>query len=122
VPYLDRTVVEHAQRLSAAFKVRRGERKWLHRRACSQFLPDRILNRKKRGFAVNVVDDWLQQSAGGSLEAFFMDEGSLMYRFLKPAAVRQLYAEHRTGRHDHHKVLFSLVVIELLMRGDPVTA
>ena len=33
VPYLDRTVVEFAQRLDSHFKIRRGERKWLHRRS-----------------------------------------------------------------------------------------
>jgi len=37
VPYLDRTVVEYAQRLTATFKVRRGERKWLHRQVCKNF-------------------------------------------------------------------------------------
>ena len=60
VPYLDRTVVEFAQRLDSHFKVRRGERKWLHRRVCEKFLPREILRRKKRGFAVNVVDAWFQ--------------------------------------------------------------
>jgi asparagine synthase (glutamine-hydrolysing) len=117
VPFLDRMVVEHVQRLSGAFKVRNGERKWLHRRVCRQFLPKPILQRKKRGFAVNVVDDWLQRSAGGTLESTFMDPSSFVYRFLKPAAVQQLYCEHRAGRHDHHKVLFSLVILEHLMRA-----
>ena len=36
VPYLDRTVVEFAQRLGARMKVRRGTRKWLHRRVCQR--------------------------------------------------------------------------------------
>jgi asparagine synthase (glutamine-hydrolysing) len=116
VPYLDRNIVEYVQRLPASFKVRNGERKWLHRRVCRQFLPDNILGRKKRGFAVNVVDEWFQKSVGGTLEAMFMDEDSYMFRFLKPAAVRQLYSEHRTGRHDHHKMLFSLVMLEQLLR------
>src|SRR5437588_5243958 len=58
VPYLDRTVVEYVQRLSANFKVRNGTRKWLHRQVCRSYLPPRILKRKKRGFAVNVVDGW----------------------------------------------------------------
>ena len=116
VPYLDRNIVEYVQRLPASFKVRNGERKWLHRRVCRQFLPDNILGRKKRGFAVDVVDEWFQKSVGGTLEAMFMDEDSYMFRFLKPAAVRQLYSEHRTGRHDHHKMLFSLVMLEQLLR------
>jgi asparagine synthase (glutamine-hydrolysing) len=120
VPFLDRMVVEHVQRLSAAFKVRNGERKWLHRRVCRRFLPRTILKRKKRGFAVNVVDDWLQRSTGGTLESTFRDPASLIYRFLKPTAVQQIFAEHQAGRHDHHKVLFSLVILEQLMRSQPV--
>src|SRR5258705_8362643 len=47
VPYLDRTVVEHVQRLDASFKIRRGKGKWLHRQVCHQFLPARSLKRKK---------------------------------------------------------------------------
>src|SRR5438034_1466826 len=52
VPYLDRTVVEHVQRLGAGFKIRNGSRKWLHRRVCENYLPPGIMKRKKRGFAV----------------------------------------------------------------------
>jgi asparagine synthase (glutamine-hydrolysing) len=58
VPYLDRTVVEHVQRLDASMKIRNGTGKWLHRQVCNRFLHPRILQRKKKGFAVNVVDDW----------------------------------------------------------------
>ncbi|MGH7980139.1 MAG: asparagine synthase (glutamine-hydrolyzing), partial [Limisphaerales bacterium] len=66
VPYLDRSIVEYAQRLDARFKIRGAERKWLHRRVCEKFLPRGILKRKKRGFAVNVVDDWFNASARGT--------------------------------------------------------
>ncbi len=59
------TVVEYVQRLDASFKIRGGERKWLHRRVCEKFLPRAILKRKKRGFAVNVVDEWFNASVKG---------------------------------------------------------
>ena len=62
VPYLDRTVVEYVQRLGANLKIRRSTRKWLHRQVCQRYLPPRILKRKKRGFAVNVVDAWFRSS------------------------------------------------------------
>ncbi len=39
VPYLDRMVVEYAQRLDANFKIRNGTRKWLHRQVCRRYLP-----------------------------------------------------------------------------------
>jgi asparagine synthase (glutamine-hydrolysing) len=119
VPYLDRTIVEFAQRLNATYKVRFGERKWLHRRVCENFLPRRILRRKKRGFAVNVVDDWFQSSLKGQLAESLLDRESLMFDQLKPEPVKKLLEDHQAGRQDNHKLLFSLVMFEQWLRGAP---
>ncbi|HPC02617.1 MAG TPA: asparagine synthase (glutamine-hydrolyzing) [Syntrophales bacterium] len=117
IPYLDREIVEHVQRLGSRFKVRNGCRKWLHRRVCRKFLPEGILRRKKRGFAVNVVDQWFREAIGARMEAHLVDESSLMFRYLKPDVVRRLLSEHRTGKNDNHKILFSLVVFETWLRS-----
>lgn len=117
VPYLDRTVVEYVQRLSADFKIRSGTRKWLHRQICRRYLPSRILKRKKRGFAVNVVDGWFRSSVQGQLSELLLDQSSLMYELLKPEPIRKLLNDHRSGRHDNHKLLFSLVMVEQWLRG-----
>jgi asparagine synthase (glutamine-hydrolysing) len=117
VPYLDRTVVEYVQRLDANLKIRRGTRKWLHRQVCQSYLPSRILKRKKRGFAGNVVDGWFQSSLEGQLPELLLDESSFMYDLLKRESVRRLLSDHRSGRQDNHKLLFSLVMIEQWLRG-----
>jgi asparagine synthase (glutamine-hydrolysing) len=117
VPYLDRTVVEYVQRLETNFKIRRGTRKWLHRQVCRNYLPSRILKRKKRGFAVNVVDDWFQSSFNGELPGLLLDKNSLMFELLKPEPVRELLEAHRSRRQDNHKLLFSLVMLEQWLRG-----
>ncbi len=117
VPYLDRTVVEYVQRLNAHFKVRNGTRKWLHRQVCEKYLPPQILKRKKRGFAVNVVDDWFQSSLKSELPELLLDETSLMFDLLKPQEVRRLLENHRSGRQDNHKLLFSLVMLEQWLRA-----
>jgi asparagine synthase (glutamine-hydrolysing) len=117
VPYLDRTVVEYAQRLDSRFKIRRGTRKWLHRQVCKNYLPPRILRRKKRGFAVNVVDGWFQSAVGGHLSELLLDGNSLMFNLLKVEPVRKLLKDHKAGLQDNHKLLFSLVMLEQWMRG-----
>jgi len=117
VPYLDRTVVEYVQRLDANLKVRNGTRKWLHRWVCQSYLPPRILKRKKRGFAVNVVDEWFHSSLKGQLPEMLMDRNSLMFELLKPEPVQKLLSDHRSGRQDNHKLLFSLVMLEQWLRG-----
>jgi asparagine synthase (glutamine-hydrolysing) len=117
VPYLDRTVVEFAQRLAAGMKIRNGNGKWLHRRVARQFLPAAIMGRKKRGFAVNVVDEWFHSSLDSVLSELLLDRGSLMFELLRPEPVRQLLESHRSGREDNHKLLFSLAMFEQWLRG-----
>jgi len=117
VPYLDRTVVEYVQRLSANFKVRNGTRKWLHRQVCRSYLPRQILKRKKRGFAVNVVDDWFRSSLGSQIPEMLLDEQALLFDLLEPQPVAELLKAHRSGRQDNHKILFSLVMLEQWLRG-----
>src|SRR5438552_14180362 len=110
VPYLDRTVVEYVQRLSANFKVRNGTRKWLQRQVCRNYLPRRVLKRKKRGFGVNVVDQWFQSSLQGKFPDLLLDTNSLMFELLKPELVGKLLEAHRSRRQDNHKLLFSLIM------------
>jgi asparagine synthase (glutamine-hydrolysing) len=117
VPYLDRTIVEYVQRLGSQFKIRNGSRKWLHRRVCESYLPPGILKRKKRGFAVNVVDQWFRSSLRSKLPELLLDKHSLMFELLKPEPVRKLLEAHRSRRQDNHKLLFSLVMFEQWLRG-----
>jgi len=117
VPYLDRTVVEYVQRLGSNLKVRGRRGKWLHREVCRKFLHPRILARKKRGFAVNVVDGWFHSSMAGELPRCLLDEDSLMFRLLRPEPVRRMLEDHQAGRQDYYKLLFSLVMFEQVLRA-----
>jgi asparagine synthase (glutamine-hydrolysing) len=117
VPYLDRTVVEYVQRLGAGLKVRNGSRKWLHRRVCRQFLPAAVVNRKKRGFAANVVDGWLHSSLSGRLPELLTDQTAFMFNLLRPERVRTLLEEHQSRIQDNHKLLFSLALFEQWLRS-----
>ena len=118
VPYLDKEIVEYVERLPANLKVRNGSGKWLHRQVCQKLLPTEILKRKKRGFAVNVVDDWFRGASGRKMEEILLDRKSQIYSYLQPSAVKQIFEEHRSGQNDNHKVLFSLVVFEQWLRAN----
>ena len=117
VPFLDKEIVEYVERLPANFKVRNGSRKWLHRQVCRTYLAESILKRPKRGFAVNVVDDWFRNAIGNRMAEIILDSNSKIYEYLHFIAVRQLFEEHTSGRHDNHKVLFSLIVCEEWLRA-----
>lgn len=116
VPFIDKEIVEYVERLPASFKVRNGSRKWLHRRVCRTYLPESILKRRKRGFAVNVVDDWFRDAIDNKMADTLLDPQSRIYHYLRATSVRQLFNLHAAGRQDNHKILFSLVLFEEWLR------
>jgi len=124
VPYLDKEIVENVERLPANLKVRNGSRKWLHRQVCRDYLPESILKRPKRGFAVNVVDDWFRGAIDSRMSETLLDDSSRMYQYLRASAVGELFEQHSSGQEDNHKMLFSLVVFEEWLRAheSPVAA
>jgi len=117
VPYVDREIVEYVERLPANIKVRNGSRKWLHRQVCRTFLPESVLKRPKRGFAVNVVDDWFRGAIDNRMADTLLDSSSQIYQYLRPAPVRELFEQHGSGRQDNHKILFSLALFEQWLRA-----
>jgi asparagine synthase (glutamine-hydrolysing) len=117
VPFLDQDIVEYVERLPASMKVRNGVGKWLHKQVCRKYLPKAIVARKKRGFAMNVVDDWFRGAQSGKLDEMLLDGQSHIFDYLRPAAVGSLFEQHRSGASDNHKVLFSLVVLEEWLRA-----
>ena len=124
VPYLDKEIVEYVERLPANLKVRNGSRKWLHRQVCRAYLPESIVKRPKRGFAVNVVDNWFRGAIDSRMSETLLDDSSRMYQYLRASAVRELFEQHSSGQEDNHKMLFSLVVFEEWLRAheSPVAA
>jgi len=116
VPFVDKEIVEYVERLPANLKVRNGSRKWLHRQVCRAFLPSSVVKRPKRGFASNVVDAWFRDAFENKMADSLLDNGSQIYQYIRPQAVRDLFTQHLAGRHDNHKILFSLVVFEEWLR------
>jgi asparagine synthase (glutamine-hydrolysing) len=116
VPYLDKEVVEFCQQLPSRLKVRGLTGKYIHRQIARRFLDQKILDRKKRGFAVNVVDDWFKSGINTGLAGMLQDDDSMIYELLDPRSVRKLLNDHRSGARDNHKVLFSLTVVEQWLR------
>jgi asparagine synthase (glutamine-hydrolysing) len=120
VPYLDREIVEYVERLNQSYKIKNFTRKWLHREVCKNYLPSSIIKRKKRGFAVNVVDDWFRNSLSSKMDQTLKDNQSLIYSMIQPKVVENLLLEHKKGINNNHKILFSLMVLEQFLQQNNV--
>jgi asparagine synthase (glutamine-hydrolysing) len=110
-PYLDHRVVEAAWRLPLSMKVADGQGKRILRRILDRFVPRELIDRPKMGFGVP-IDAWLRgplrEWAEGLLEPGRMERQG----FLDPAPVRAAWAEHQSGRADHHYRLWNVLMFQ----------
>ena len=101
-PFLDIDLVDLVRRIPVGCKLRRGETKWILKRALAPWLPREVRRRPKKGFGVP-VGSWLQRS----VPPFDRVQGMGGSGFH-----RERLAQHRTGRADHRLYLYAQWVLE----------
>lgn len=107
VPYLDNDLAEFALSLPSAMKVRKGEKKYLLKKALEGYVPKDILYGPKRGFDVP-FKQWLKTD----LYAFAQDHfNSHQLGFLNKAKLQELLEIHRAGKADYGTLLWKSLVL-----------
>jgi asparagine synthase (glutamine-hydrolysing) len=118
-PYLDREVMELALPAPAALKVRGLTTKVILKAAARGLVPDAVIRRRKRGLSVPVAR-WLNAGL-----ASLADQHLKAPRLFPGASTARLLAEHRSGRCNHARQLWPILMAELWAERwgvDPVAA
>lgn len=115
-PLLDHKLAEYAARIPHAWKIQGGQGKQILLKALGDRLPPALLNREKHGFSVPLAP-WFRTT----LREFvhdrltrrqFLDQG-----FVREPFLRELLAEHQSGRRDNHQWLWSLLMLDLWLEN-----
>jgi asparagine synthase (glutamine-hydrolysing) len=114
-PLLDHRLVEFAASLPASMRLRGGSGKWLLKRTLAGRLPEHILHRRKMGF-VTPVSAWFRgplaaEAAAISRSAAFAETG-----WFDAEAIARIAEAHRSGRADHGRLLWQLLMLEKSLR------
>ena len=116
VPLLNNDFVEYATRLPLDLKLRGLRSKFLLKRALRGLLPDRILNRPKKGFGIPVAQ-WFRGPLKEQMLSVLSPERIAGKGLFDGAAVTALVRDHLSGRRDNRKQLWTLFVFELWHDG-----
>ncbi len=112
VPFLDLELMEFVERLPPSLKIRGRRQKYILKKAVSRWLPEGVVRRRKIGFATP-VDGWFRRELRASTRERLLGPGSACREFFRPETIDAMLEEHRTGREDHKRVLFSLLTFEI---------
>src|SRR2546421_2093108 len=112
VPFLDAELSSYAMGLPSRMKIRRGQKKWILRRALRGILPDAILDGKKVGFGVP-VDQWMRAPLVEYLRAVVLDHSTLASGLFDRVAVERAIDAHVAGRRNDGNLLYKLLNLAL---------
>ncbi|MCK4423435.1 MAG: asparagine synthetase B, partial [Candidatus Omnitrophica bacterium] len=111
-PFLDHKLMEFSAKLPSGFKVSNFNTKQILKESLKGILPNRILNRNKKGFGVP-LGSWFRGELKDYLSDILLDNKALKRGYFDPKYVKQIIAEHNTAKCDHGHRLWSLLNMEL---------
>ena len=112
VPILDHRFVERFAHLPSACKVRGGRGKHAFREALRGRVPASVLDGHKRGFDTP-LGAWLRGPLAQTARAATEE---LPEEWFRRSRLRRLLGEHSSGKRDHGRILWSLIVLDAWRR------
>jgi asparagine synthase (glutamine-hydrolysing) len=112
---LDHRLVEFAARVPPDLRLKGGTTKYLFKRAMRGILPDAVIDRPKRGFAIP-LGSWFRGDWATFVRDVLLSETSCRRGLFRPAYVEQLIRLNDAGR-DMSMQLWALVSLELWCRA-----
>lgn len=112
VPFLDLELMRFVESIPAKYKINMFTQKYLLKKAVSKWIPDKIIKKKKIGFATP-IDDWFQRELRGEIEERLLSDGSATRKFLKAETVRKMINDHASKKEDYKRPLLSFLTFEI---------
>ena len=114
-PFLDHELVEFMATLPSHLKVRGRQAKYLLRQLAKEYLPERIVNRKKQGFGFPIAY-WSRKDLYPTLDRFLMDSYFVRSGLFRKENIQWLLISHKNNRVDNHVRLWMLLNLDIWHR------
>ena len=110
-PLLDHRLIEFAAALPEGLRTKRGEGKWLLKKAMQRYLPDEVLYRPKQGFVMPIAQ-WFRGPLAGSARAIGSSAALARTGWFDPKRLGVIADDHIAGRSDHGRLLWQLLMLD----------
>ncbi|MBC8088138.1 MAG: asparagine synthase (glutamine-hydrolyzing) [Phycisphaerae bacterium] len=114
-PLIDHRVVKFAVQQPLSMKIRDGRGKFLLRNLLARYIPQQMIDRPKRGFAIP-INDWLRGPLKDWGSAVLQNDAVLQDWF-RPGVVSDMWAAHQRGE-DHAERLWPVLMAMQWLRAE----
>ena len=112
VPFLDLQLMAFAEAIPCNMKVRGLTQKHILKKALGRWVPKEVVQARKISFNTP-VDEWFRGELSSTIRERLLAPDSLCAGLLDVPTLARLLEEHRTGRQNHTRILFSLLTMEV---------
>jgi asparagine synthase (glutamine-hydrolysing) len=117
VPFLDTEVIEFSASLPMKYKIHNGVSKWLLREVLYKYVPKKLIERPKMGFAIPLAE-WLRGPLKDWAESL-LDENRLHDEgFFNVKFVRNKWLEHLSGRNNWDHQLWNVLMFQAWLENN----
>jgi asparagine synthase (glutamine-hydrolysing) len=111
-PYLDQNLVELAWQLPLKYKIHQGKSKWILRQILYQYVPPKLIERPKQGFALP-LDEWLRQPPLRDWAEGLLNPRRLQQQgYWEPQIIHQKWHEHLQGHFNWQAQLWPVLMFQ----------
>lgn len=110
-PFLDHRIAEYSWRLPPSFKIRGRRSKWILRQLLYRHIPQRLVERPKKGFGAP-ISDWLRGPLKEWSEHLLNVRRLESEGYLNPKVVQTKWDEHLSGRADWSTQLWNVLMFQ----------
>jgi len=111
-PFLDKDYAQFVASLPVNYKMRKGQRKWLYKKALGKMLPKSIIERKKKGFGLPTAK-WLAHVLREQMLFILHDSAFARSGVCDMSLLRKMYARHCDLKEDMRKELWNIFMLGL---------
>jgi asparagine synthase (glutamine-hydrolysing) len=111
IPFLDHNVYEFAWQIPFEYKIRNGNSKWLLRQLLYRYVPEKLIERPKMGFAVP-IDSWLRGPLKDWAENLLDERKIKEQGFFKSEVISKRWNEHINGSRNWHFQLWTVLMFQ----------
>lgn len=115
MPFMDHELAALVASLPDTCRLRGRRDKWVLREAMRPILPAHLLERPKVGFRVP-VNEWFRTTMRDWLREHLTGPQSISRDFYVRHELERVLESHIAGQHNHEKLLWTLISLELFLR------
>jgi asparagine synthase (glutamine-hydrolysing) len=109
-PFLDRRVVEVANKIPLEFKINQDEGKHILKEILYQYVPKSLFERPKMGFAIP-LNQWLRGPLKSWLEHLLYDEAQPLYQYLNKTKIQHHFQTFLNLQHDGGDQIWNIAML-----------